>query len=124
MATKLWAALLMLFTTFLTSSAQIFYKLGSSHLSLNPFELIANYYLIGGLLLYAVGGILMILSFRGGEVSVLYPIIATSYVWVSFLSIFFLGEMMGLFKWIGVITIIAGIAFIGYGSRNGAPGVV
>lgn len=123
MATKLWAALLVLFTTLLTSSAQIFYKIGSATLSLNPVELISNYYLIGGLLLYAVGGALMIISFRGGEVSVLYPIIATSYIWVSFLSIYFLGEMMNNFKWLGVISIIAGIAFIGLGSRDGAPAI-
>ena len=122
MATKLWAALLVLFTTLLTSSAQLFYKYGSETASLNPFELITNYYLIAGLLLYAVGGALMIISFRGGEVSVLYPIIATSYIWVSFLSMFVLGEIMNPFKWIGVVTIIGGIALIGYGSKNGAPG--
>src|SRR3989344_7723439 len=124
MATKLWAALLVLFTTLLTSSAQIFYKIGSATLSLNPVELISNYYLIGGLLLYAVGGALMIISFRGGEVSVLYPIIATSYIWASFLSIYFLGEIMNTFKWIGVITIIAGIISIGFGSKDHIPGAI
>lgn len=124
MTTKLWAALLVLFTTLLTSSAQIFYKLGSANLSLNPFDLLANYHLVGGLLLYGVGAILMILSFRGGEVSVLYPIIATSYIWVSFLSIYFLREAMSIYKWAGVITIIAGIAFIGFGSKDHIPGAI
>ncbi|MBI2655719.1 EamA family transporter [Candidatus Woesearchaeota archaeon] len=123
MATKLWAALLVLFTTLLTSSAQIFYKLGSKTLTLDPLSIITNYYLIGGLLLYAVGGILMIVSFRGGEVSVLYPIIATSYVWVSFLSIYFLGEVMNAYKWLGVLGIIAGIALIGFGSKDGAAAI-
>jgi len=123
MATKLWAALLVLFTTLLTSSAQLFYKFGSATVSLNLLDLFTNYYLIAGLLLYAVGGALMIVSFRGGEVSVLYPIIATSYIWVSFLSMFFLGETMNEFKWFGVVIIIAGIALIGYGSKDGAPGV-
>ena len=124
MATKLWAALLVLFTTLLTSSAQLLYKYGSSSLSLNPIELITNYYLIGGLLLYAIGGALMIISFRGGEVSVLYPIIATSYIWVSFLSVFFLKEAMNNFRWIGIITIMAGIVLIGYGSKDKVPGAV
>ena len=123
MATKLWAALLVLFTTFLTSSAQIFYKLGSKTITLDPLSIITNYYLIGGLLIYAVGGILMIISFRGGEVSVLYPIIATSYIWVSFLSIYFLGEVMNAYKWLGVLGIIAGIALIGYGSKDGVAAI-
>ena len=116
MATKLWAALLVLFTTILTSSAQIFYKKAAGSLTISIAGILANKYLLIGILIYAIGGILMILSFRGGEVSVLYPIIATSYIWVSFLSVWFLGEVMNKFKWMGVVTIIAGIALIGVGS--------
>lgn len=118
MATKLWAISLMFFTTFLTSTAQIFYKKGAEILVLNLLALITNYYLITGMILYAVGGTLMIISFRGGEVSVLYPIVATSYIWVSFLSIFFLNETMNLFKWLGVFVIFLGIVLIGYGSKK------
>lgn len=124
MATKLWAVLLVLFTTLLTSSAQILYKLGSKALEFNIISILTNHYLLGGVLLYAIGGILIILSFRGGEVSVLYPIIATSYIWVSFLSIKFLGETMNALKWIGVAGIIFGIAFIGFGSKDSAPETV
>ena len=117
MATKLWAALLVLFTTLLTSSAQIFYKIGSANLKFNIVAIITNYYIIAGILLYAVGGILMILSFRGGEVSALYPLIATSYIWVSLFSVYLLGEQMNIFKWTGVMAIIGGIALIGLGSK-------
>lgn len=124
MATKLWAALLVLFTTFLTSSAQLLWKKGSAALAFNIPSIAANYYIIGGILLYVVGGTLLIISFRGGEVSVLYPIIATSYIWVSFLSIIFLGEIMNLYKWIGVAAIIAGIISIGYGSKDHIPGAI
>ena len=124
MATKLWAALLVLFTTLLTSSAQILYKFGSATLTFDIASILTNYYLLGGILLYVVGGTLIILSFRGGEVSVLYPIIATSYIWVSFLSIWFLGETMNFFKWNGVIAIITGIALIGYGSKDSVPGAI
>lgn len=104
--------------TLLTSTAQIFYKFGAAKLSFNIIELITNYELLMGMVLYAVGGILIILSFRGGEVSVLYPIVATSYIWVSFLSIYFLNESMNLYKWLGVFTIVAGVALIGYGSKK------
>ena len=124
MTTKLWAALLVLFTTLLTSSAQVLYKFGSAKLTFNIFSILTNYYIIGGVILYAIGGTLIILSFRGGEVSVLYPIVATSYIWVSFLSIIFFSEVMNIFKWIGVIAIIAGIALIGYGSKDAVPGAI
>ena len=118
MSTKLWAILLILFTTLLTSSAQILYKLGIPSLKFDLVSILTNYYLIGGLFLYGIGAILMIISFRGGEVSVLYPIIATSYIWVSLLSVKFLGETMNILKWLGVASIIAGIISISYGSKN------
>ena len=124
MATKLWAALLVLFITFLTSSAQILWKKGSATLTFNILSLLTNYYFLGGIILYSIGGILMIVSFKGGEVSVLYPIIATSYIWVSLLSQIFLGEKMNFFKWLRVISIIAGIASIGFGSKDSVPGGV
>ncbi len=124
MTTKLWAALLVLFTTLLTSSAQLLYKKGADILTYDIIGILTNYYIIVGILLYAIGGILIIIAFRGGEVSVLYPIIATSYIWVSLLSIKFLGEIMNLFKWIGIISIILGIALIGYGSKDSLPSAI
>ena len=118
MSTKTWAVFTVLATTILTSSAQILWKKGSASLTFSIASILSNYYLIGGILLYVVGGALLIISFKGGEVSALYPIIATSYIWVSFLSIRFFGEKMNPFKLIGVTTIILGIILIGYGSRN------
>ncbi len=124
MSTKIWAALLVLFTTLLTSSAQLLWKKGSATLAFSISGILANYWLLAGIILYAVGGILIIISFRGGDVSVLYPIIATSYIWVSLLSVRFLNESMNAFKWIGIIAIIAGIISIGYGSKDSIPGAV
>jgi len=118
MSTKLWAMAIILAATLLTSTAQLFYKFGSEKLSFDILSIITNIELITGLGLYAVGGILLILSFRGGEVSVLYPIFATSYIWVSFLSMYFLNEVMNIFKWIGIFVIILGIVLIGYGSKK------
>ena len=124
MATKLSSMLLVLVTTFLTSSAQILWKIGSGSLEYNAHSILFNYYILGGFLIYVVSGILLIFALRGGEVSVLYPIIATSYIWVTWLSIGFLHETFNIYKLIGVPLIIAGIASIGFGSRNPAPGVM
>jgi len=118
MKTKTWAMLLVLFCTLLTSTAQLFYKLGSEKLSFDIVSLITNWEIIIGLGLYAIGGILLIISFRGGEVSTLYPIIATSYIWVSFLSIYYLNEVMNIYKWLGVFVIMTGIILIGFGSKR------
>ena len=124
MATKLRSVILVLTTTLLVSSAQILWKIGSATLKPDLLSILSNYHIIGGIILYAVGGTLLILSFRGGEVSVLYPILATSYIWVSLLSVKFLGEIMNSFKWIGIASIIAGIILIGYGSKGSVPGAI
>jgi len=118
MATKLWAMGIVLGCTVLTSTAQLFWKFGAEKLEFNLLSIITNLEILTGIILYAIGGVLLIISFRGGEVSVLYPIIATGYIWVSFLSIFFLDELMNPFKWLGVFTIVAGIVLIGFGSKK------
>lgn len=104
--------------TFLTSAAQILWKFGVDKMTWDLFSLVTNWQIILGILLYLVAGVFMIVSFRGGEVSALYPIVATSYIWVSFLSIYFLNEIMSMFKWIGVSIIFLGIVLIGYGSNR------
>ncbi|MDP7180680.1 MAG: hypothetical protein QF824_05415 [Candidatus Woesearchaeota archaeon] len=111
MTTKSWAIGLIILCTLLTSSAQIIYKFGIEPL---------NIYLIAlGLAIYSVAAIILIKALKGGELSVLYPLIATSYIWVSIFSpIFFSTDSMNSTKWIGVVVIIIGISFIGLGSKS------
>jgi drug/metabolite transporter (DMT)-like permease len=124
MQTKLWAVLTVVFTTLLTSIGQILYKKAADQLVLTPLGLLTNVYLIVGVMVYAIAGILVIIALRGGEVSVLYPIIATSYIWVAFLSMYFLNENMNPWKWLGISTIFFGIVVIGIGSKGEKSPVV
>lgn len=117
MATKSWAVGLVLLCTLLTSAGQLFLKLGSKTVSLN-FGLLTNYPLMAGIVLYLTSAVMLIIALKGGELSVLYPFIATSFVWVSLLSTRFLGEAMGSWKWLGIAVIIAGVSFVGIGSKN------
>lgn len=115
MATKLWAIGLILLCTLLTTSAQIFLKLGSNKL---PLVIFTNWQLFTGIILYAIGAFVMIMAFRGGEVTVLYPIFASSYIWVSLLSAYFFNESLGLLKISGVFVVILGITMIAMGSKK------
>jgi undecaprenyl phosphate-alpha-L-ara4N flippase subunit ArnE len=117
MKTHWWAIVLTIITTLFTSTAQIFYKMGASKLEFNLFALMSNYNLIIGGILYAIGAALMIIALKGGEVTVVYPIIATSYIWVSLLSNKIFGEELNVYKWIGIGVIILGITFISFGNK-------
>lgn len=118
MATKLSAIILMVLCTGLTSFAQVFYKKSVSTLSLNFMSIITNYNLIIGLFLYGIGAVIMLYAFKHGEVTVLYPVIALSYIWVSLLAAYFFGEHMNILKWIGVLIIMGGIIVIGIGGKR------
>ena len=118
MKTNQSAILIIILTTLFTSGAQIFYKFGVNKLVPTIFGILSNYYLIAGTIMYIVAGSLAIIAFRRSEVTVLYPIFATSYVWVSILSIYIFHETINAFNWIGIIAIISGVTFIGFGSSK------
>jgi drug/metabolite transporter (DMT)-like permease len=115
---KSLAIVAMFLTTLLTSSAQLLYKLGVAELSFDIISIITNWQIIFGLMLYAIGAVIMIKALKYGDVSMLYPIIATSYIWVSIGSSAFFDEIMNLWKWLGVLTIMVGVSIISYGSKK------
>jgi len=116
MNTELWAIVLVLIATTLGSFGPLFLKKASSTLTLNLKNIITNKNLILGLFFYAVGTILFIPALKGGELSVLYPLVALVYVWVSLLSMKFLKEKMTMLKWLGVLLILIGVSLIGAGA--------
>ncbi len=115
---KKWAIGLIFLCTLFTSTAQIFYKFGAGKLSFDLFSIITNWQVITGLCLYAIGAVLLIIALKGGELTVLYPIIATSYILVSILSNYFFGEIINLYKWTGIIAIFFGIIFVTKGAEK------
>src|SRR3989338_4929400 len=106
MATTLWSIALVITAATLGSFGPILLKKASKDLTFNIKTIISNKYLLGGLVFYGIGTVLFIPALKGGELSVLYPLVATTYVWVSLLSVKFLKEKMNAFKWIGVFLII------------------
>ncbi len=115
MATKTWAIVLVVFITLITASAQIFYKFSTN--SLPNFGLFLTYLIIG-LILYGTSAILLIIALKNGDLSILYPIISMSYVWVAILSMKFFHEPATFLKWAGIAAIILGVSFIGMGSKE------
>lgn len=109
---KIYVILLVLFCALLGAFGQIFFKLASADVSKNVMDWILNYKFIVGASLYALSAILFVWSLKFGNLSLLYPIIATSYIWVTLLSVIFLNENFPWTKWIGITLILAGIAVV------------
>lgn len=117
--TKTWAIILVIIMTGLTSSAQVMYKLAASP-GASLIDVLLSRYLWAGLALYSIGFILLNIAFRGGEVSTLYPIIATSYIWVAVLSYYRFNEHLSSLKLLGIFAIVIGVALISRSDKSGA----
>ena len=103
---------IVLLCALLGAVGQIFFKLSSENFSFNPLDLIQNYKFFIGAIFYATSALLFVWALKFGNLSLLYPLIATTYIWVTLFSIIFLNEYFPLFKWIGILLIIAGISLI------------
>jgi len=116
METQIWAVGLVVLATVIGAFGAIFMKKGAERFRLNAKSLLTNYPLILGIVFYGISTIIFIPALRGGELSVMYPLVSLSYIWVSLLSITLLGEKMNKFKWAGIIIILIGVSLIGFGS--------
>jgi drug/metabolite transporter (DMT)-like permease len=111
---------LILIFTFLAATAQVLWKYGTIRLGEHPTlpMLIHDVPLFAGLAIYGFGAILMILALKHGELSVLYPLISLSYVWVAILSVLLFHESMPAAKIAGICIIMAGVATLGRGAHR------
>ena len=115
MKTSHKAVLLMIMCTLFTSLGQILWKLGVIRIDLADIFSFFNLPFILGFFAYGVGWIFMLMSFKRGELSILYPIVATSYIWVSIFSpIIFPTDSMNPLKWLGVVVILISVSLLGF----------
>ncbi|MBW2992357.1 EamA family transporter [Candidatus Woesearchaeota archaeon] len=116
MGTELWAVGLVVLAVVVGSFGPIFLKKSSKTFSLNPFKMIKNYNLIFGVSFYAFGTICFIPALKGGDLSLLYPLVSLGYVFVAFYSRWMLKERINFYKWTGILAILIGVSLIGIGS--------
>jgi uncharacterized membrane protein len=110
--------LLVFSCTVLGAAAQILMKIGMARFDPNLAAILTNVPLIAGYALYGINTLMLVLALREGELSMLYPIIALTYVWVTLLSYALLHETPNLYKNVGIATIVVGVAILGTGGRK------
>lgn len=121
---------LVLGCTVFAAAAQVLMKFGAGHampgISLSDPSsvmeflraLLGNWQLLLGYSLHACNAFLLILALRDGELSMLYPIIALTYVWVNLLSMYFFHEHLNFWKCTGIALVIGGVALLGKASQR------
>jgi drug/metabolite transporter (DMT)-like permease len=112
MKVDLFVILIVLICAILGATGQIMLKIASKKFTFEPLKWVTNMPLLIGILLYGLTSILFVWSLKFGEVSIIYPIFATSYIWVSLFAYIYLGEVFNFSKLGGVFLIVLGIFFL------------
>ena len=117
-ASRRKSILLVFSCTVLGAIAQILIKTGMSHFTPELIAILTNVPLMLGYTLYGINTLMLVLALREGELSMLYPIIALTYVWVTLLSYTLLHEPPNVYKNLGILTIVIGVAVLGRGGKK------
>lgn len=110
--------LLVVLCTVLLSAGQVLLKLGVERADREIASFILNPFIAAGVVLYVAAALLLTYALKHGELSVLHPIIALGFVWVTIAGALLLGEALTGRQVLGVTLIILGVSVIGHGGRR------
>ena len=112
---------LVVLCTVIVASGNILLKLGGNSVASyeltqllhRPSLVLSSGPIIAGYILLGLGTALLVLALRHGPLSVLYPIVSLTYVWVLILSVVLFHEAVNVWKIAGLITVVAGVGILG-----------
>ncbi|HBV86869.1 EamA family transporter [Desulfosporosinus sp.] len=108
--------LLTIFNSMLMVAGQTLWKLGASGKEVHSLgqllRLFLGPYVILGLVVYAFASVLWIYILNKGELSYLYPIQSTAFIFALFIGTTFFKEELTATKIIGVLVICLGVIII------------
>jgi|SRR3989344_7126312 len=115
MKTELSAIIIVFLSSFLGAAGQYYFKKGADAIAkISLIKILFNKNIITAVILYLSGSVAYIIALPRGELSVLYPIVASNFIWVVLIAKIKLKERLNFGKVTGLVLIIAGIILIGF----------
>lgn len=107
-------------SVFLSAVAQLSFKYGVTSVDLDKYSnvlykawfLLTSPYVLLGLILYGVGTVFWLFALKQLDLSLAYPFVGMSFLFVLIFSILFLNEPFSLHRLFGTLVIIAGIVIL------------
>jgi drug/metabolite transporter (DMT)-like permease len=97
------------------SFGAVFLKLGAARLTGSVVSYV-NSRLIFGISLFLGSSVFYAFGIRGGQLSVLYPMVSLGYIWTLIWSRLFFNEAFTREKFVGLGLILLGVFFVGLGN--------
>ncbi|HUP03113.1 MAG TPA: EamA family transporter [Bryobacteraceae bacterium] len=111
----LHSMLLVLAASVIGSFGAVFLKFGSARITRNPLSFL-NPQLAFGVALYLGSSVFYFLGIKGGQLSILYPLVSLGYIWTLLWARLFFQESFTKQKCAGLALILAGVVLVGMGA--------
>ena len=107
--------LLVFAASVLGSFGAVFLKLGSAKITRSLLSFV-NRGVVLGVALFLFSSVFYALGIKGGQLSVLYPMVSLGYIWTLLWARLFFKEPFTRQKFLGLALILLGVFFVGLGS--------
>ena len=114
MTTPASSVLYFVLASFLGALGQYLYKSGADLATPSLAGYLANTRLVGGVICYTLVMVLFVAAFRkGGQLTVLYPIYATTFIWAALIAFIAYGTPIKPVNVGGMSLLVAGMYLMG-----------
>jgi len=114
MNTPLISILFFILASVFGALGQYLYKSGADQAQGTVMSYLGNPRLLGGVTCYILVMVLFVAAFKkGGSLSVLYPIYATTFIWAAILAWIVFGTPIKPVNLLGMLLLVGGMYFMG-----------
>jgi drug/metabolite transporter (DMT)-like permease len=118
MNTPVSSIILVTLGSFIGSFGAVGFKAGAKRLEITLLGLLTNWQLGAGIAGYLLSSVFFVAGLRRGELSILFPMVSTGYIWSTLWSKVFFGENLTRGKLLGLGLILIGCVLLGLGNRQ------